>query len=163
MWGTWPWILLPIIWHGFQILFSTLQQKGRAMLTAPSPIPRFWQFFISWLCCTLIKCVFFPPWTLFPGFLALTQTLEPMSYAENHFVCQHCLGVVFSLPLLTAIYPWESPLCTAVVAIACSSCSSIDEQQRSAIPLSENISNTTLQRGSRWLEVWDLKLVDWYW
>lgn len=61
MWGTWPWILLPIIWHGFQILFSTLQQKGRAMLTAPSPIPRFWQFFISWLCCTLIKCVFFPP------------------------------------------------------------------------------------------------------
>lgn len=60
MWETWPWILLSVSWHSFQILFSKLQQKGRVMCTAPSRIPIFWQFFIFWLCCTLIKCLFFP-------------------------------------------------------------------------------------------------------
>lgn len=42
------------------------------------------------------------------------------------FVCQHCLGVVFSLPLLTAISPWESPLQRVVIAITYASCPSLD-------------------------------------
>lgn len=125
MWETWPWILLSVSWHSFQILFSKLQQKGRVMCTAPSRIPIFWQFFIFWLCCTLIKCLFFPPKHCFQVPWRWPKHWSQCPMLRITFVCQHCLGVVFSLPLLTAISPWESPLHRVVIAITYASCPSL--------------------------------------
>lgn len=77
------------------------------MCTVPSPIPNFWQFFIFWPSSTLIKCF---PEHCFQVFWYWAKDLSQCCTLRITLVSQHCYQVMFSLPLLTAICPWEVPL-----------------------------------------------------
>lgn len=77
------------------------------MCTVPSPIPNFWQFFISWPSSTLIKCF---SEHCFQVFWYWAKEVSQCCTLRITLVSQHCYQVMFSLPLLTAICPWGVPL-----------------------------------------------------